>query len=132
MRESLDLYGHSQPAIFYTDNMADKAFLEESFPSLRQDVVPVEKYSHLERISVPSNIQIFVKNSVLSIDDAVRTIMDSLPTDGTGIIYVGFDSEWNVNVSDHGFITGRGQTGIIQVAYKDVIYIFQVSSSSLL
>jgi hypothetical protein len=62
MQESLDLYGHSQPTLFYTDNMADKAFLEASFPSLRQNVVPVEKYSHLEPIAIP-NIHVLIKNS---------------------------------------------------------------------
>ncbi len=126
MRESLDLYGHSQPTLFYTDNMADKAFLEASFPSLRQNVVPVEKYSHLEPIAIPPNIHVLIKNSPQSIDDAVRSIMDSLPQDGMGSIYVGFDTEWNVNVSEHGFVTGRGQTAIIQIAHEDVIYIFQV------
>src|SRR6266516_5264262 len=48
MQESLHLYGHSQPAIFYPDNMADKQFLEASFPSLREDIIPVEKYAHLD------------------------------------------------------------------------------------
>jgi hypothetical protein len=48
--------------------------------------------------------------------------MDALPPDGSGSIYVGFDTEWNVNVSDHGFITSRGQTAIIQIAHQDVIY----------
>jgi len=126
MRESLELYGHSQPSIFYTDNMADKAFLEASFPSLRENVVPVEKYSNLEPISRPPNVAVYVKNSSVAIDDAIRSIMDSLPEDGAGTIYVGFDTEWNVNVSERGFITGRGQTGIIQIAHENVVYIFQV------
>ena len=52
--------------------------------------------------------------------------MATLPQDGTGSIYVGFDTEWNVNVSERGFINGRGQTAIIQVAHEDVVYIFQV------
>lgn len=33
MRQSLDLYGHNQPQLFYTNNMNDRLFLENSFPS---------------------------------------------------------------------------------------------------
>lgn len=126
MRESLDLYGHHQPALFYTDNIADKKFLETSFPSLCQDVVAIEKYAHLDRLTIPSDVYVLVKNNAQAIEDAVRTIMDSLSQDGNDSVYVGFDSEWNVNVSQQGFVTGRGQTAIIQIAYKDVIYILQV------
>ena len=107
--------------------MADKAFLEASFPSLCQNVVPVEKYSHLEPIAIPPNVHVFTKNSPQAIDDAVRSIMDSLPQDGIGSIYVGFDAEWNVTMSERGFVTGRGPTAIIQIAHEDVIYIFQVN-----
>jgi hypothetical protein len=126
MRQSLDQFGHSQPVLFYTDNMSDKTFLESSFPSLRQDVVPVEKYAHLELLSVPPDVRVLVWNTVSSIDDAVRTIMEGIEPDGHNAIYVGFDSEWNVNVSERGFVMGRGQTAIIQIAHEKIVYIFQV------
>ena len=126
MKHSLDQYGHAQPTIFYTDNMADKAFLESSFPSLRQGVVPVEKYLHLDPLLVPSHIHVLVRNTTSSIDDAVRTIMAYLVPDEIETIYIGFDAEWNVNVSDRGFVTGRGQTAIIQIAHENVVYILQV------
>ena len=48
VRNSLELYGLSQPLLAYTDNMSDKGFLEKSFPSLRIGVIPVEKYGDLE------------------------------------------------------------------------------------
>jgi hypothetical protein len=54
MRESLHLYGHDQPSVFYIDNMADKEFLKNCFPSLQEDVVPVEKYSSLELLMLQS------------------------------------------------------------------------------
>ena len=79
MSQSLRLYGHSQPALFYTDNMSDKPFLEESFSSLRANVVPIEKYSHLHPLVIPADVQIFVKQTSSAIDDAIRTILDSLP-----------------------------------------------------
>jgi hypothetical protein len=126
MRQSLDQFGHSQPVLFYTDNMSDKTFLESSFPSLHQDVVPVEKYAHLELLSVPPDVRVLVRNTVSSIDDAVRTIMEGIEPDGHNTIYVGFDSEWNVNVSERGFVMGRGQTAIIQIAHQKIVYIFQV------
>lgn len=73
LRESLALYGHPQPSIIYTDNMLDKQFLEKSFPSLRNGVVSIDKYNHLESFAIPDNICIFVKNTVTSINDAMST-----------------------------------------------------------
>ena len=58
MHKSLDLYGHQQPKLFYTNNMADKSFLESSFDLLHKDVVPVEKYGNLELFILPANVQI--------------------------------------------------------------------------
>lgn len=58
MRDSLSLYGHRQPTVFYTDNMADKQFLESCFPSLRDGVVDVDKYSHLPPLTIPDDVNI--------------------------------------------------------------------------
>lgn len=124
--ESLKLFGHPQPSLMYTDNMADKGFLEQCWPSLRESVTPVEKYGHLEEVVIPSNISIFVKNDNTSINNAMRTILDDVPQD-EGCIVVGFDSEWNVEVSPQGRVTRRGTTAVIQIAYKERIYILQVS-----
>jgi hypothetical protein len=71
MRKSLELYGHDQPSVFYTDNMADKEFLEKCFPSLQRDVVPIEKHSNLEPLSIPNHFQISVKQSATTIDDVM-------------------------------------------------------------
>ncbi|KAF9059632.1 hypothetical protein BDP27DRAFT_1385738 [Rhodocollybia butyracea] len=56
VKASLDLYGHEQPQVFYTDNMSDKGMLEECFPSLLEDVIPVEKHSALPLFSIPTTI----------------------------------------------------------------------------
>lgn len=125
LHDSLDLYGHPQPSLIYTDNMSDKKFLEDCFPSLREGVTPVEKYGHLEELFVPSEVPILIKNTSEAINDAMRTILDDIPDD-EGSIVVGFDSEWNVEVSPQGKVTRRGRTAIIQIAYKDHIYILQV------
>jgi hypothetical protein len=125
--KSLALYGHPQPSIIYTDNMLDKQFLEKSFPSLRNGVVPVDKYNHLESFAIPDNICIFVKNTVTSINDAMSTILDDLSeTNDDQMVVVGFDTEWNVERSDMGRIIHRGGTAIVQIAYAERIYILQV------
>ncbi|KAF7762010.1 hypothetical protein Agabi119p4_10002 [Agaricus bisporus var. burnettii] len=127
MRRSLEQYGHSQPVLFYTDNMADKQFLENSFPSLRNDVIPIEEYSHLQPLVIPSEIRIMPMDTVQSINHAISTILDDVPVD-TGEIAVGFDSEWNVELSPQGFVRCAGKTAVIQIAYKSRIYILQVSN----
>ena len=125
VNNSLKLYGHSQPSLFYTDNISDKKFLEDCFPSLRQGVTPVEKHGHLDEFIIPSNVSILIKNNTNAINDAMRTILDDIPLD-QGSIVVGFDSEWNVDVSAQGRVTRRGRTAIIQIAYKNCIYVLQV------
>lgn len=127
MRESLDLFGHPQPTLFYTDNMSDKQFLEESFPSLRNDVVPIQKHAHLDPLLIPADVQIHIKRTSSAIDDAVRTILEFLPVEGnSGTIVVAFDSEWNVDMSEHGHVSGRGQTALVQIAHENCVYILQV------
>lgn len=84
MSQSLQQYGHLQPALFYTDNMADKQFLEAAFPSLLQDVVPVEKYAHLEPLVIPTHIQILVRDTAASIDRMALTLLDALGAEDEG------------------------------------------------
>jgi hypothetical protein len=128
MKASLDLFGHSQPRAFYTDNVvSDKPFLEASFPLLKDGVVLVEKYAHLEPFVLPADVVVAVKDTPAAIEDAVRTILDDFAADGTGNLVVGFDAEWNVNVSSDGRIIGRGQIAVIQIAYRKCVFIFQVS-----
>lgn len=128
MRESLNLYGHCQPTVFYTDNMADKQFLEHSFPSLRDNMVPIEKYGHLDafKIPYPPEVEIIPKDTVHSINDTARLILDDVPQD-EGFLVVGFDSEWNVEISAHGNVQNRGKTAVIQIAYQNRVYVLQVS-----
>lgn len=123
MRNSLEQYGHKQPMLFYTDNMADKQFLENSFPSLQFGVTPIEKYANLEPLNITSSIVVF--DSTESINNAVSTILDDVPVDH-GEIVVGFDSEWDVELSPQGFVRSVGNTAVIQIAYKKRVLILQV------
>jgi len=127
MHESLNLYGHRQPELFYADNMADKSFLESSFDSLRENVVPVEKHGNLEPFILPVDVQILVRTGDAAINAALSTIIDHVPTndDGSDLV-VGFDSEWNVTISDTGQHE-RGEIAIVQIAYEKRVYILQVS-----
>ncbi|KIK09495.1 hypothetical protein K443DRAFT_127431 [Laccaria amethystina LaAM-08-1] len=54
MWESLVRYGHLQPKIFFTAMPVDRQFLENVFASLCEEVVPVEKYAHLEPFDILS------------------------------------------------------------------------------
>jgi len=130
MRKSLELYGLWPPSLFYTDNvMADKGFLEETYPSLRKDVVPIKKYSNLEPLTVPPDVQVFLKNTRPSINDDLSTILDDLPStnlENAPPLVVGFDSEWNIEVLPNGNVHHRGKTAVVQIAYQRRIYILQV------
>ena len=125
MKDSLTLYGHKQPRIFYTDNpLADKQFLEKMFPSLLKDVVPVEKYTGLKAVILPDDMIISVQSTALGIDSALARVIDDIDTvNENNHIVIGFDAEWNVDLI-HG---GAPQpTAIIQIAYKKYINILQV------
>jgi hypothetical protein len=122
----LELYGHSPVQLFFTDNLADKVFLESSFPSLLQDVIPVEKYGDLEPFKVPSQVQIHVRSEESAINAALATILNHLPLEETDSdVVVGFDCEWNVQISEHGKVE-RGEIAIVQIAYGDRVLILQV------
>ncbi len=127
MRESLIMYGHPQPTLFYTDNMSDKAFLESSFPSLREGIVPVEKYGNLEPFLLPTDVTVEVKDEPSSINAALSTILNDVPLEESDSdIVVGFDTEWNVTIGDGGTFT-RGDIGVVQIAYERRVYIIQVN-----
>jgi len=59
----------------------------------------------------------------------MSTILNDLSeSDNDHQLVIGFDSEWNIEVSGDGRVIWRGgTTAIIQIAYKDRIYILQVS-----
>jgi hypothetical protein len=125
MKASLDMYGHKQPQIFYTDNpTADKQFLEHVFPSLTENVIPVEKYPNLKPIDLPCDVQKSPQSSASGIQEAIAKITVDLNVENsTSQIVVGFDAEWNVDLGQSG--NGR-PTAIIQIAYQKWVHILQV------
>ncbi|KAJ7431317.1 hypothetical protein B0H11DRAFT_1941938 [Mycena galericulata] len=62
------------------------------------------------------------------IDEAMRCILHDIPQDTEDSHLVLFlDSEWNVETSQLGYVTGRGTTAVVQILYKDTIYILKVT-----
>ncbi|KAJ7924309.1 hypothetical protein B0H13DRAFT_1864173 [Mycena leptocephala] len=98
---------------------------------LRNGVVPVEKYAHLPALEISPKVGVCVIKSCSEIDTAMRTILQDVPDDSDNDprkIIIFLDSEWNVEISDRGYLTGRGQTVILQIGYKNMIYIIQLGA----
>ncbi len=129
MKASLEMFGHKQPQIFYTDNpVADKQFLENIFPSLTENVIPVEKYPTLKAIELPSDVHPLPQSSASGIQEAIAKIMVDLKVeDSTSQIVVGFDAEWNV---DFGQTGNQRPTAVIQIAYEKWVHVLQVCGCS--
>jgi len=127
MKASLEMFGHKQPQVFYTDNpAADKQFLEQIFPSLRENVVPVQKYHALKPAKIPPDVGVNPQSSASGIEEALAKITDDLNVDDeTSHLVVGFDAEWNVDFGERG---RTKPTATIQIAYKKWVHVLQVCS----
>jgi hypothetical protein len=125
MRESLSMFGHSQPKLFYTDNpTADKHFLESIFPSLTKNVIPVAKYPSLQSYVLPSGVGYSTSSTATAINGACARILDDLdPSNEFEFIKLALDAEFNVNMTRGG---GPEPTSTVQIAYKNWVDIFQV------
>lgn len=133
MKESLQLYGHPQPHLAFTDNVVtDKPFLTSIFESLQKDVVPISKYGKLERFRLPSNIRVVILDTATKVETILRSIVSGIdPNDSDSAQVVGFDVEWNVKmeVNERGFITSSipsPETALMQLAWKDYVYLVRV------
>lgn len=133
MKISLEMYGHGQPAIFYTDNpAADKAFLERAFPSLLLDVIEKDPYKDLLPLTL-EGITVRTTSNSADITRICRAIVDSVESgDDLATTAVGFDMEWPVySDSQTGRITGAGKTALVQIAHEDMVHLFQVRYNCL-
>lgn len=124
MREAYDMYGHTQPEVFFTDNpRGDRRFLEMVLPSLKENVVPVisELHANLPILSIPENITVNVITSAKIINHAINKILED-EMDIT--VFLGFDAEWNFDP----VTKATGRVSIIQIAHKNNIWIIQLCS----
>lgn len=57
----------------------------------------------------------------------MRVLLDLLPDDEeTDSLVIGLDAEWNVETSERGYVTGRGQTAVLQIAHGTNIFVMQI------
>ncbi|KAJ6545861.1 hypothetical protein DFH09DRAFT_1321402 [Mycena vulgaris] len=125
LAEDLVVYGHNLPEVFYTDNMVDKAMLEKIFPSLTEAVIPIDKCSHLAPFETPEFVRSpAVLDEESMINNAMRAILDDVPA--TGHVVIGFDSEWNVDMTQYGRFGGRSPPAVVQVAYKESVFVMRI------
>lgn len=126
MKLSLEMFGHDQPALFYTDNPgADKAFLERAFPSLLFDVVPVDRYQDLPPLTL-DGFEVKVASNTTEINRLCLGIL----ADPSPEVVVGFDMKWPVYLNNGVDMRGgviAGKTALVQIAHEHTVYLFQVS-----
>ncbi|KAK0496169.1 hypothetical protein EDD18DRAFT_1106046 [Armillaria luteobubalina] len=117
-----------KPCIIFTDFIGDKKFLEESFPSLRAGIRPITQHGDLEMMELPSQVKIVVQKSTSQIEAMVLSLITSMPDDEESVLIVGLDSEWSVDLDARRLgLNDCRQTAIVQLAYKDTIWIFQIA-----
>ncbi len=127
MWHSLETYGLSQPCIIYTDTTADKNFLETAFPSLQDGVRPITKHGNLETLELPSHVQVHIQKSTTQIESTILLLIDLMPDEEDSVLVVGLDSEWSVDLDAQCLgHNDRHQTAIVQLAYDNKVWIFQV------
>lgn len=128
MMNTYQRLGMNAPELFYTDNViGDQAFLKEVIPSLCKDVVEVapknrallkgqEQFHLLPKVTLPSDTTIIVISEVNEIDTACQVIIDD--SERSDNVYLGFDYEW----------VGSSFISLIQISYKNIVYLFRVHS----
>lgn len=124
MRDSLNLYGHGQPRLFYTDNTSDKPFLETVFSSLCEGIDAVNRHRGLRIFEMPPGVLVVERKTEAHIRDAITAISVALGEHPDAEVAVGLDTEWNVALR-RGQVAGR--TAILQIAYGNVINVCHVS-----
>ncbi|BGP42409.1 hypothetical protein JCM10449v2_006414 [Rhodotorula kratochvilovae] len=121
----LKLYGNAQPTLFYTDNVrGDAGVLRHAFPSLTHNLAPPinsSPYAHLPAFTCPATI--VVLSSLATAQDALAML---LRESAEGEI-VGFDAEWNVQQDDFGRVQRGLTVAIVQIAWRDRVFIIQLA-----
>lgn len=130
MSQDLTLYRHLQPKLFYTDNMINKDMLESIFTLLLDNVTPVKKYLHLLTFFLFHSCISQILNSVSEINNAICSILNDLPAPSelqseTKLVVV-FNSECTVDISELEHILGHSLPAVLQIAYKEQVFILQV------
>lgn len=122
---TLAKYGHTPVQVVFTDNIrGDKKALEQVFPSLLCDVVPMPS-SSLENLEIPSEWNVHSLATTFQINTRMNVIMNDLcgsTDDGARELHIPFDLEWPVD-RDTGI---HGRVALISIVYEKVIYLIRV------
>ena len=125
---TLAKYGHMPVQVVFTDNIrGDKKALEQVFPSLLSDVVPMPS-SSLENLEIPSEWNIYSLATTFQINTRINVIMNDLcgpMDDGTRELHIPFDLEWPVD-QDTGV---HGRVALISIVYEKAIYLIRVCAT---
>jgi hypothetical protein len=128
MNHSIYLFGLEPPRVIFTDNLADKPMLERHFPSLREGIHPVNTYGDLPLLQLPSGCVPKLCRTSTQINSAILSLVDLLSNDDGESLVVGLDTEWDVDLnSRREGVPDCHRTGIMQLAYNNNVWIFQVS-----
>lgn len=126
MFDSLNTYGLPHPEVFFMDTMLDKNMLEKHFPSLTKGVTPITEHGKLPLFEIPSHISITCHWNVTDIQDVIHTLIDQA-SEGQ-MLTVALNTEWDVDThACHHHVPDPQTTAILQLAYGNNIWIFQVS-----
>lgn len=135
IRTSLDTYGHSQPTLFYTDNVGgDMNMLTSAFPSLKAGLATDP--AALPRLELPTlpggqRQPITLLRGAASIDGALRHKYQEAQArwDNDGQrTSVAIDMEWPVELGASSNAAADRTVAVIQLCWPDqVIQLFHVS-----
>ncbi|KAJ3124653.1 hypothetical protein HK098_000938 [Nowakowskiella sp. JEL0407] len=117
LQQSLKNFGHSEPDLFFTDNVTnEKEFLLKSFPSLGQNIqTPANVMTHLDTYEIPKTIAISIISNPHEADVVLNLLIEEIiKNEAITIPVIGFDTEWLYNpltkVSD--------RTAVVQIAFE--------------
>lgn len=111
-------------AVFTDSIRGDKKALEQVFPSLLCDVVPMPS-SSLENLEIPSEWNVHSLSTTFQINTSINVIMNDLCSpmdDGRQEIHIPFDRDTGIH----------GRVALISIVYEKIIYLIRVCVYSLL
>ncbi|KAG8968224.1 hypothetical protein FRC05_001605 [Tulasnella sp. 425] len=122
--KSLPQFSHRPPQLFFTDNVDDAPLLKRCFPSLAEGVIPVDKNASLPLFTIPSEVTISILYTTNQINNAMKSIMDTLVVDSRDqSLVIGLDAEWNVRPGS----SSISNTAVMQIAFENHVYIIPIA-----
>lgn len=124
LQKSLAMHGHPRVALFTVDNpKADAAWLQSIIPSLLTHVTPIGPpvTSGLPPAKLPEKLGVFVMKNFDDIEHLCKLRLRAIEQSQQEV-HCGLDTEHKPGYN----LEGRDKTALIQLAFDDEIYLFQV------